>query len=85
MVVLIDSENMVALMKKWEDEGNGITQSSANLAPAWEFEAVVFGGCVYLYPMMHEAQGKIEEWLEANFYRVVHTVKVMQAYYFHFA
>lgn len=55
MVVLIDSENMVALMKKWEDEGNGITQSSANLAPAWEFEAVVFGGCVYLYPMMHEA------------------------------
>jgi len=47
MVMLIDSENVVVLMKKWENVGNGIVQSHANLAPVWNFEAVL-GGCVII-------------------------------------
>ena len=46
MVVLIDSENMAVSMK---DEGNGIVQSHANLALAWNFEAVMLGGFVIIF------------------------------------
>jgi hypothetical protein len=49
MVVLIDSENVVVSMKKWENVGNGHVQSRANLAAAWNFKAVVLGGCVIIF------------------------------------